>query len=266
MNRVLLTAFEPYGPWRSNASWLTLVELTRDLPTEPILTTRLYPVDYDGVQERPGSGSGGGLRLCDSHGTGTRDELGWNSKQLRSIWPPTVPIWQRRTRPLVVEGRLAYASDLPAESMCQQIQFTGIPASVSRHAGTYLCNASLYFALRLIDERKLHTRAIFVHWPIDPAQAARLSEPMPAQSIATNAQALRVMLQALPRQDRPFSVMRSIACPPILPTSPGSRWLQMLRDSVSAYGRVSLATRSRRIPFNPHVFQREPIANPEGSV
>ena len=201
MNRVLLTAFEPYGPWRTNASWLTLVELTRDLPTEPILTTRLYPVDYDGVQERLAADLAGDYDFVILTGQApgrARLELETIALNLATDGTDLAAA----PRPLVVEGPLAYASDMPAESMCQQIQFTGIPASVSRHAGTYLCNASLYFALRLIDERKLRTRAIFVHWPIDPGQAARLSEPMPAQSIETNARALRVMLQALPRQAR----------------------------------------------------------------
>ncbi len=52
MTRVLLTAFQPYDSWQSNASWLALVELTRDLPPQPLVTTRLYPVDYGAVQDR----------------------------------------------------------------------------------------------------------------------------------------------------------------------------------------------------------------------
>ena len=43
MTRVLLTAFQPYEGWQTNASWLALVELTRDLPDQPMVTTRLYP-------------------------------------------------------------------------------------------------------------------------------------------------------------------------------------------------------------------------------
>ena len=32
MPSVLITAFEPYDRWRANSSWLTLVQLTQDLP------------------------------------------------------------------------------------------------------------------------------------------------------------------------------------------------------------------------------------------
>ena len=52
MPRVLLTAFEPYDRWKSNASWLALVQLTQHLPDEPQITTRLYPVDFAEMKER----------------------------------------------------------------------------------------------------------------------------------------------------------------------------------------------------------------------
>jgi pyrrolidone-carboxylate peptidase len=47
MPRVLLTAFGPYDEWRENASWLALVRLTQELPEQPEVTTRRYPVDFD---------------------------------------------------------------------------------------------------------------------------------------------------------------------------------------------------------------------------
>jgi len=52
MARVLITAFEPYDRWKTNASWLALVQLTHNLPPQPELTTRLYPVDFAAVRER----------------------------------------------------------------------------------------------------------------------------------------------------------------------------------------------------------------------
>ena len=46
MPQILLTAFGPYGPFPDNASWLALIELTRDLPDFVSVTTRRYPVDF----------------------------------------------------------------------------------------------------------------------------------------------------------------------------------------------------------------------------
>ena len=45
MPSVLVTAFEPYDRWKTNSSWLALVNFTHELPDEPAITTRLYPVD-----------------------------------------------------------------------------------------------------------------------------------------------------------------------------------------------------------------------------
>ena len=52
MTTVLITAFEPYDRWPENASWLALLELTRDLPPEPKVVTRRYPVDFASARTR----------------------------------------------------------------------------------------------------------------------------------------------------------------------------------------------------------------------
>ena len=52
MAKILITAFESYGPWKANASWLALVELTRQLPAQHSVTTRLYPVDLAVVERK----------------------------------------------------------------------------------------------------------------------------------------------------------------------------------------------------------------------
>ncbi|MCA9148348.1 MAG: pyroglutamyl-peptidase I [Planctomycetales bacterium] len=197
MNRVLLTAFEPYGPWQTNASWLTLVEMTRELPAQPAITTRLYPVDFDAVLDRLSTDLVGDYDYVILTGQApgrTRLELETVSLNLATVTGDRDEV----PRPLIVEGPLAYASDLPAESTCQLLRQAGIPAATSRHAGTYLCNAALYYALHLITARNLRTRAMFVHLPLDPAQAALQAEPIPSQSIELSAKALRLILQSLP--------------------------------------------------------------------
>src|SRR5687768_5035646 len=52
MATVLITAFEPYDRWPENSSWLALVELARDLPVEPRVVTRRYPVDFEAARSR----------------------------------------------------------------------------------------------------------------------------------------------------------------------------------------------------------------------
>src|SRR6478752_5809640 len=52
MTNILLTAFEPYDRWPENASWLALVELTRELPADVKVVTRRYPVDFAAARQR----------------------------------------------------------------------------------------------------------------------------------------------------------------------------------------------------------------------
>lgn len=196
MTRVLLTAFQPYDNWTTNASWLALVELTRDLPSHLNVTTRLYPVDYDGLLER---------LMSDLHDrydyailTGqapgrSRVELETVALNLRSDGSAST----RPAQQLVDGAPLAYASSLPADSLCESVRTAGIPAAVSYHGGTYLCNAALYFALHQTAHRQLSTQSIFVHLPIDTTQAARCTGAIPSLAMSESARALQIILMNL---------------------------------------------------------------------
>ena len=52
MVSVLVTAFEAYDQWQENASWLALVELTKELPQSLTIVTRRYPVDFEETRKR----------------------------------------------------------------------------------------------------------------------------------------------------------------------------------------------------------------------
>lgn len=195
MSRVLLTAFEPYDQWTTNASWLTLVELTRELPEEPTIITRRYPVDFQRMRERLEHdltdqidhivmlGQAPGRSQIDLETIGLNRALARHGAA---------------AEPLVADGPVAYATTLPADVICREIRSVGIPCSVSYHAGTYLCNAALYLSLHLIAERKLATTAIFIHLPLDPTQAAQQPHPDPSLPTEKSAMAIRILLSHLP--------------------------------------------------------------------
>lgn len=198
MTQVLITAFEPYGEWQANASWLTLVELTKDLPEQPKVVTRLYPVDYDALQQRllddltlgfdfvihtgqaPGSAA---VRL---------ESLAVNFATGRDDSPHTAV-------PLVEDGPTAMQTSLPLDRLCEQIRQSGVPVEVSYHAGTYLCNAAMYTSLLQIQRQELPTHAFFVHLPLDTSQAAKQATPIPSLAAAESAKALRITLEWLTR-------------------------------------------------------------------
>ena len=69
-----------------------------------------------------------------------------------------------------------------------------IPAEISYHAGTYLCNATLYFSCYLAERMTLKTKSAFVHLPLDVSQTAAQAQHMAALPATTSADALRLIL------------------------------------------------------------------------
>jgi len=66
---------------------------------------------------------------------------------------------------IVDDGLLAYRSNLPTQSIVQNLRSAGIPADLSFHAGTHLCNQMLYSVLYLSQIKSLNLISGFVHVP-----------------------------------------------------------------------------------------------------
>ena len=196
MPTVLLTAFEPYDRWGANSSWLALVHLTHNLPGKPPVTTRLYPVDFADMQRRLSEDLQANydvaLHLGQAPGS-TRVRLesiglniGGSSKQ-----PP-----EEYAR-LVDDGPVAYRSELPLAEWARKIQQAGIPAQISYHAGTFLCNATLYMSHYIAERQGLRTRSAFIHLPLDTSQVVGESQDWPSLPASMSAAAIGAILEEL---------------------------------------------------------------------
>jgi len=196
MPSVLLTAFEPYGQWTTNASWLAMVELTRDRPQSPHLTTRRYPVDfaalpgrladdlqanYDYVIHLGQAPSSARLRL---------EAIGLNVAE-------TANDAGCSSRPLQADGPVAYRTELPLESWATQLRTAGIPAEVSFHAGTYLCNAAMYLTHYFCEKMALNTQAMFLHVPLATSQVLNEPHDTPSLPSTISAAGIRLILSQL---------------------------------------------------------------------
>ena len=196
MPQVLITAFEPYDRWKQNASWLSLVELTRDMLEEPRVVTRLYPVDFQKarqkLEEDLATNYDFALHLGQAPGAGRIQleaiglNVGGTSTQLADTFQPLEP-----------GGPIAYRSDLPLADWAARLRSAGIPAVVSYHAGTYLCNAVLYLSLHLASTRGLKTRLTFVHLPLTPQQVLDDRGDTANMPPAMTAIGLRLILEAI---------------------------------------------------------------------
>jgi pyroglutamyl-peptidase len=196
MSRILLTAFEPYDRWPENASWLALVELTRELPEGPKIVTRRYPVDFELARTRLAEdlaeeydfavhlGQAPGISRIHLEAIGVN--VGGHSSQTPDEFDP-----------LVANGPAAYRSALPLAAWSSKIQAAGIPCQVSYHAGTYLCNALLYLTHYIAEQQRLRTRATFVHLPLAPQQVLADRQDWPSLPSSQCAEAIRLILSEL---------------------------------------------------------------------
>lgn len=199
MASVLLTAFEPYDRWQQNASWLALVEITRNLPAEPRLVTRRYPVDFQVVQERLDRDLNADFDFAIHLGQAP----GSSRVRLEAIGlnvGGSVHDNADHFQPLVADGPMAYRTTLPLASWASELRSHGIPTQVSYHAGTYLCNAVYYLSMHMSRRRGLRTQSVFIHLPLDTSLAVGESGETPTMSSVIAAQAIRIILADLARR------------------------------------------------------------------
>ncbi len=76
--------------------------------------------------------------------------------------------------PVVPGGPVAYESALPNDAIVECLRDAQIPALVSYHAGTHLCNQMLYSVLDLTVKEKLDLVSGFIHVPQSTANVALL--------------------------------------------------------------------------------------------
>lgn len=199
MVRVLITAFEPFDRWSENSSWLALLELTRSLPESPKIVTRRYPVDFAKAKERLredlaadydfalhlGQSSKIGRMELEAIGLNVGGEPGQSPDEFQS---------------LVVGGPAAYRSPLPLARWASLLREDGIPAQVSYHAGTYLCNAVLYLSQHIAATKGLKTRSTFIHLPLAPSQVLGERQDWPTLPSEIGARGVRQILCDLVRE------------------------------------------------------------------
>jgi pyroglutamyl-peptidase len=195
MQRILITAFGPYGPFPVNASQLCLAAIASQSWNMPP-QFRLYPVDFAAVRQMLAADLAEGYDLAIHLGQAP----GARGVQLEAValnvgGAPEDP--PERYHALEEDGPVAYRTPLPLDRLAGGLRAAGIPAQVSYHAGTYLCNAVYYWSHYLAAQRGLGTLPLFVHLPLVPEQLPlRPDAPLsPSQALPAqeSARAIRLL-------------------------------------------------------------------------
>lgn len=196
MRRILITAFEPYGPWASNASQLAVALLVKLYRGPAELVVREYPVDFEQLEPLLRNDLDESIDAAILTGQSSRaDSIELEAVALNvrnETDEPSGPFAE-----LVAGGALARQTTLPLEAWCHALNACNIPAVVSHHAGTFLCNAAYYHALGVSELGRYTAPIGFVHFPLTPDQTPQPKQQGAALPTGTSAQALEIMIDRL---------------------------------------------------------------------
>lgn len=204
--RILITGFEPFDDV-VNASQVLVESLQTDLPEPlgrhsgalhfailPTDTNHAWPLLREQLDRlRPEycllTGQARGRdRVC-------LERIAINLKDFER---PDAAGNQPRGESIVKAGPAAYWSSLPAQHrLIAAISRAGVPAAHSSHAGTHLCNQTLYQSLHYAREQARSLRCGFVHVPLLPVQTQGRHAGQPHLALDSTRNAIAVMVQTL---------------------------------------------------------------------
>ncbi|NMY57786.1 pyroglutamyl-peptidase I [Pseudomonas sp. WS 5051] len=202
MRTVLLTGFEPFDQDTVNPSWEAVRLLDGTLQGDMQIIARQLPCTFAGAPERLSQllqEFTPTLVIAVGLGPGRTDicieRVAININDARI---PDNLGYQPIDTPVVAQGPAAYFSTLPLKAMVRAIRASGIPASVSHTAGTFVCNQVFYCLQHALDGTGV--RGGFIHVPPLPQQAVVAGGP--SMALATQVEGLRIaVITALNTED-----------------------------------------------------------------
>lgn len=94
------------------------------------------------------------------------------------------------------QGPPAYWATLPnQQELIDDLCAAGIPAKLSHHAGTHLCNHILYTALRDAEQSGSGVKAGFLHLPMTATQVIECNENRPFVPLSMTRRALTLAIE-----------------------------------------------------------------------
>ena len=198
---VLVTSFEPFDGQAVNASHAAVVALVanRSQARGFDLVTLQLPVSFRGARRalRVAVGTHAPeVVLCVGE-AGGRAAVGLERLAVNVI-DARIPDNDGSAPvdvPVIAGAPAAFFSTLPLRACVEAVAGAGVPVEISNTAGTYVCNATFYALMHLLDQ---HPRVVggFVHVPRTPDQVAAGE---PSLATAQTARALEAILAVASR-------------------------------------------------------------------
>jgi pyroglutamyl-peptidase len=183
---------------------MVLTELLKEFPTSKSLVTRRYPVNLPALQEKLVKDLDREfdaiLHLGQSPGA--------SSVKLEAIAVNAAGLIDDRGDELdeiVPSGPVAYRSNMPLKRWAKLLRSQNIPTVISYHAGTFLCNATMYLSHHQLNLQQSEQDSVrgakclvgFVHLPLATEQVAQQGRALASLPLSTLVRAVQLLLDDL---------------------------------------------------------------------
>ncbi|MEK6591970.1 MAG: pyroglutamyl-peptidase I [Pseudomonadota bacterium] len=195
--KALVTAFEPFGGERVNASLEAVSRLPARIAKLDVVTAVL-PTSYArsrAALEVAIAQTWPEIVLCVGQ-AGDRaalcvERVAINLQDARSADNDGA---QPQDTPVVANAPAAYFSTLPVKKALAALQAAQLPAEISNSAGTFVCNHVFYSLMHYAANSERPLRGGFLHVPCLPGQVARGSKA-PAMALDHIVRGIAIVLE-----------------------------------------------------------------------
>jgi len=198
MPDILVTGFDPFPGVPHNPTAEIAAALNDRPPESGPVHAVVLPTSFERAPVKLGEAiADPELRaiLCLGVAVGVRDfRIEQWARNYRRPGRPDNDGPSHRGGALAPNGPGTYATTLPVAELLDALHRVGIPANPSVTAGSYVCNAIFYHAMRMAAARKKPTRAGFIHIP----QAAEQGGALPFADLERGVRVVIDVLRALP--------------------------------------------------------------------
>ena len=178
---IILTGFEPFGGEKINPSWESVKDFDGMVFNGFNIKTLRLPVSYKRAKEKVEEiiGEMKPLVFLSFGEAGGRTKIFVERVALNLMDSDKADNdgYKVKGELIYKDAPLAYFSNLPVNKIVNNLQKNGIPAKVSNHAGTYVCNLVFYTALHHSTIINLETKVGFIHVPYAFEQVMKKDKP-----------------------------------------------------------------------------------------
>jgi pyroglutamyl-peptidase len=200
---ILVTGFEPFGPYQANPSQELAKAVDGRLAGSVAVRGLVLPVHHTRAAALVADALAELAPMAVLHlglaGGRARIALERVAVNVMDYEHPDNAGYRAAGEPCVPGGPAALFSTLPLGPLLAELTLEGIPAYVSNTAGTYLCNQTMYTTLHAVGARRDPPRAGLIHVPLVPAMVAASGADAPSMDFGVLLRALEVALAVLAR-------------------------------------------------------------------